>query len=305
MGETEQGVKEILRLRQRLFFFTVTSACLFALVVALLFSLIRERQKDRDYTRTFQQSRTAPQYHEIKMLINRLEYSGLEDLMRPEVSLSIDFSSKTWTAHNIHRFDKEGKVVLAKGRYGLCGDLAAYVSQKIKPLLRGSYRIESCRASQSGYFLGPDASHIVLFIFKQQMLGEELYILDPTFDKYGTMDDFDDYLFLEPLEELKFVKERSPDETFKVGRATPLIIRNDFLISLLVDEQGGVFDQNNFILTLAATRRFKFAGRYILALRKINGQVEIMENRHLASKLLSKEDYARLKNRVMELFGAL
>ncbi|MDD5255917.1 MAG: hypothetical protein PHR11_07710, partial [Candidatus Omnitrophica bacterium] len=61
----------------------------------------------------------------------------------------------------------------------------------------------------------------------------------------------------------------------------------------------------NFILTLAATRRFKFAGRYILALRKVNGQADILENAHLAHRLLSKNEYAALKKRLTEFFAAL
>ena len=291
--------------RRKVFFLRLSVLFLSLAVLVLLFLLMQPARQSDDFSAAAAQKADIPYQNEIKKIIGQLGYSGVEDFMRPEVSLTVDFASRTWSMRNIHSFDDAGNITLAKGRFGLCGDLAAHTYQKLKSVLPDTYRVEFVRASQSGYFLGPDASHIILFIFKPRMFGEDLYILDPAFRKYGSEDAFDDYLFLERMNQLRFVVDRNPDESFKAGRAMPLVIKKDFLISVLVDEQEGRFDRDNFILTLAATRRFKFAGRYILAFRKVNGQTDIMENTYLAHRLLSKDEYAALKKRLTEFFTAL
>src|SRR3989338_262689 len=95
----------------------------------------------------------APNSKLAENIIRPLRYSGLPDFLRPEVSLEMDFSNKTWTLHELHRFDAQGNIILSEGRYGICGDLAAYTYQKQKPNFPGDqYRIEFIQAVESSYF---------------------------------------------------------------------------------------------------------------------------------------------------------
>lgn len=245
--------------------------------------------------------RKAPYSEEIKKIIKPLRYSGFYTLLRPEVRISLDFDKKTWRLHNIHRFDKEGNVVLEKGKSGVCGDLAAYVYNKVKPIFGDHYKISFVRAAESGYFLGPQSSHMILEIVKPSIFGQTEYILDPSFRRYGNKENYEEYLFYERAMRLSLEK----DEVFNISQLTPIVIKKEFLIGLVVDGSGDKFDKDNFTLAITATRRFKYAGRYILALRRRNGQEEMFENKNLRATLLSKGEYDQLRERLSYLFSNL
>ena len=246
---------------------------------------------------------TAPYSKEIKKIIKPLRYSGLPDFMRPEVSISLDFKNKLWYLHNVHSFDSKGNVILTDGCCGLCGELAAYVHNQITPLLGKDYIIETVRAMESGYFLTPQASHMVLSIRARGSKNE--YILDPSFRRYGHIENFEDYLFFDRMELPPFVMKKSSDETFPVGMSTPILIKRGFLLGLTIEEQNGKFDKNNFIISLSANRRYRYAGRYVFAIRKNEGQTEISENKTLISALLRPGEYIQLRERIIELFSRL
>ncbi|MEI6632026.1 MAG: hypothetical protein WCL25_05385 [bacterium] len=249
--------------------------------------------------------KSIPYYEEVKKVIEPLRYSGFNAFMMPDVKISIDFTEKKWSLHNIHRFDKDGKVMLSEGRYGVCGELAAYVYEKIRPIFPAGDNIKFISLSESGYFLHPRASHIALVITKHSLLGGETYLLDPSFHKYGRISHFDEYAFFGEMNSLPFVQERDPDQSFQVGAITPIRIKKDFLVGLVVDEMNGKFDQDNFLLAITATRRFKYAGRYLLAFRRIAGQTEIFENKHLAYNILEQETYDKLRERMVQIYSQL
>jgi len=249
--------------------------------------------------------RKAPYSKEIKKILKPLKYSGFYTLVRPEVRISLDFDKRTWRLHNIHRFDKEGNVILEKGRCGVCGDLAAYTYSKIQPLFGDQYEISFVRAAESGYFLTPQSSHIILEIVKPSIFGQKEYILDPSFHKYGKKENFEEYLFSEKAMFLSFMALKEKDEIFDIGQLTPILIKKGFLIGLIIDGIDGKFDKDNFILAITATRRFKYAGRYILALRIRNGQEEFFENKSLRVALLNTKEYEQLRERIEFLFSNL
>jgi len=245
----------------------------------------------------------APYSKEIKKIIKPLRYSGLPDLMRPEVSISLDFKNKLWHLHNIHRFDKKGNVILIDNRFGLCGDLAAYTYDKVTSLLGKHYVVEIVRVMESGYFLTPQASHMVLSI--RACDSKDEYILDPSFRRHGHIKNFEDYLFFDRMEVLPFVVKKHLDETFPVGGATPILIKRGFLLGLTVEGQNGKFDKNNFVISIGANRRHRYAGRYVFAIRKNEGQTEILEDKSLISALLRPGEYTQLRERIIELFSRL
>lgn len=247
----------------------------------------------------------VPYYKEVKKIIDPLRYSGFDSLMLPDVSLTIDFGQKKWALRNIHRFDKDGRVALVEGRYGVCGELAAYVYDKIRPVFPKQYDIKYISLSESGYFLHPRASHLGLIISRRSILGNEAYLLDPSFRNYGRINHFDEYVFFDESQELDFVRNHDPDQAFNIGSIAPMRIKKGFLVGLLVDETGGKFDRDNFLIAVTATKRFKYAGRYIIAFRRVAGQQEVFENKRLALNIITQENYDKLKGRVAQFYSQI
>ena len=147
---------------------------------------------------------------------------------REDVYLSIDFENKIWKLHNLHRFDNKGDIILEDGKYGTCGELAAHTYKKIERLLGKDYDIKFVETAQSGFFLSPKASHIVLYITEKSGLwrgrDKKIYILDASFHKYGPIGDFEDYLFLEFMSTLPFVERKETDIAMPLSKSIPLLI---------------------------------------------------------------------------------
>lgn len=246
----------------------------------------------------------APYQKEIKKIIKPLRYSGLQALLRPDVRISLDFQKRSWILHNIHRFDDQGRVVLEEGHYGVCNELSAYVYGKVRPLLGSNYEIEFVRTAESGFFPIPDGSHVILRIIKPSLFGEHVYILDPSFHRYGSIDKFNDYLFIDTIS-YPFFSESRTDESFNVNNGPPLSIKKNYLLGLIVEEINGKFDQDNFILALTATRRNHYAGRYIFAVRKNSGELQQIENKNLIKMFLEEEEYHQIRQKLVDLFENL
>lgn len=130
----------------------------------------------------------------------------------------------------------------------------------------------------------------------------EIFILDPSFHKYGPIYEFEDYLFIEQADRLDFVDNKIKDITQSFNRLIPLIIRNDYLVGVTVEDRNSEFGQKNFVLGLTLTKKHNYAGRFILALRSFNGKAEIVENKKLALEVLKEQEWSILKQKITELF---
>lgn len=244
-----------------------------------------------------------PYAEEVKEILKPLSYSGIQMFGGKDVHLSFDFNNGMWVLHNVHKFDDQGQLILEEGRYGTCGELAAYTANKIKPLFGESYTINFVRAGQSGYFLSPKASHIVLKISSNIKAGE-VYILDPSFKKYGAMSGFEDYLFFEEMPSLDFMENKLKDIGNAPNTLIPLLMKNDYLVGFALEKMDGQFDERHFILALTLTKKYNYAGRYLFAIRrKANGDTEIFENKKLAYEILSEKEYELLRKKITELFN--
>ncbi|MBU0547927.1 MAG: hypothetical protein KJ710_06695 [Candidatus Omnitrophica bacterium] len=242
-----------------------------------------------------------PYAAEVKKIVDPLRYSGIQMFVNNDVYLTLDFDKKIWILHNVHSFNDKGELILQEDRYGTCGELAAYTASKVRPLFENNYNIQFVRASQSGYFLSLRASHIVLRITAENNKSE-IFILDPSFHKYGPIYEFEDYLFIEQADRLDFVDNKIKDITQSFNRLIPLIIRNDYLVGVTVEDRNSEFGQKNFVLGLTLTKKHNYAGRFILALRSFNGKAEIVENKKLALEVLKEQEWSILKQKITELF---
>jgi hypothetical protein len=240
---------------------------------------------------------TSPPYYDaIMKIIAPLEYSGVPVMVKPEVSLSIDFDRRAWTLHNIHEYDSQGVIILEQGRFGLCAELATFVFEKIKPMLDARYEVKFAMATESGFFAAEQSNHIVLLLVDQS--DKQAYLIDPSFHKYARMKDLTEYHVVNIQDTLSFVKDKSHDVVFDVNQAIPLYIKNDYLLSFSVTSVDGKFDKDNFILVIAANRRNKFSGHDIVVIGRHNKEFEDFEDKNTLNQLLTEGE-------INTLFGKL
>jgi hypothetical protein len=241
-----------------------------------------------------------PYYDAIMRIITPLEYSGVPVMVKPQVTLSVDFNKWTWTLRNIHAYDSQGGIILEQGRYGLCAELATYLFEKIKPMLDGRYEIKFAMVGESGFFSGGQSNHIVLLLVDRS--DKQAYLIDPSFHKYARIKDLPEYHVLNIQDTLSFVKDKSTDISFGVDQAIPLYIKNDFLLSFAVTSVDGKFDKDNFIFVIAANRRYKFAGRDIVMIGRHNKEFEDFENKIFLDQLLTPDEIKTLFDKLKSWF---
>ncbi len=240
---------------------------------------------------------SLPHYEFVMQLINRLSYSGFKTLVRPDVDLSINFEKKLWALNNMHRLDPKGHVLLEEDRYGLCGQLADYVSRQIKPVFGNGYHFSFDRVAEIGYFLNPKSTHFVIRI--QPIASPDVvFIIDPSLRRYGPEEDFDNYSFFDRIPSLSFPR----DAVFEIPSSTPIMIKRDFIVHLGVETADDHFDKQNFTIALLATKQYRFSGRFIFAMRMRNGEIQQFENQPLAQWLMENKDYKTLRRRIVEWF---
>ena len=237
-------------------------------------------------------SPVPPFYDAIMKIIDPLQYSGFEVMVKPQVVLSVDFDKWTWTLHNIHEYDSQGGIILEKGRFGLCAELATFLFEKIKSLLDGRYEVKFAMVTESGFFSAGQSNHIVLLLVDKS--DNQVYLIDPSFHKYARMKDLPEYHVLNIQDTLSFVKDRSRDVSFGVDQAIPLYIKNDVLLSFSVTSVDGKYDRDNFILVISANRRYKFAGRDIVVIGRRNKEFEDFEDRSMLTQLLTPDEIKTL-----------
>lgn len=248
-------------------------------------------------------SSTPPYYEEIMDIIRPLRYSGIPAIIKENINLSIDFEKGIWTLHNIHSYNEAGEILLEDNRYGLCGELANYTYNKIYPIIKDQYNIKFVQVAESGFFLYPKASHIILVIYNDKT--GESFMIDPSFQRYGPPEDFEDYLFFEYSDSIIGVAEKERDVSFPVETGIPLLIHNDFLSSFSVGSTDQKFDRNNFTLAIKANRKHHYAGRYIFGIRKKNGVTQIFEDNWIRNDVLPPQDIELLKKKITAWFYSI
>jgi hypothetical protein len=293
-------------LRRQLRRWRLTAAALLAVLAALGYSSVaRWARENPERTGRVSVATDAPQSKAVKKILRPLRYSGLPALLRPEVRLEVDFSSRTWTLRNMHKFDANGQALLDDGRYGACGQLAVHAYQKIQTLFDQSYRVRIVAAAESGFFPPPRSTHFVLRITDvSNPMAPKDFILDPAFRRYGPTETFDDYVLYREVGFLQFIQSRGRDETHTVNGGTPLFIRNQAMLGFAVRETDGKLDTGNYTVALSVTRRHKYYSRPLLLLRKVDGKTEVLEDRGLLEDVLTAEEYETIKKRLYQLFEA-
>jgi hypothetical protein len=300
----DQG--ELRRLEQRLSFYRLLSAGLF-LAAAVAYGILAGRwiQDHALGLGLVQVDRRAPQARRVAELIKPLRYSIIPILSRDDVRIELDFPNKKWFLRNIHQFDPAGKIKLEEGRYGVCGHLAAYAHDQLKPLLGPQYSVEFLQVAQSGFFPAYITEHFALEITDRSANPPEVFILDPSLKRYGPKSQFEDYLSIERLPNLDFMETQGTDQAFRLGAGVPIEITGRYLVVLSVSRQAGIFDPKNFVVSLVAFHRYHYLGRPLLFLRNVDGQKESLEYPDNIRRVLGDRKFGRLRAQLARRFNEL
>lgn len=246
----------------------------------------------------------APYYNEIMSIIKPLEYTVVPSLLtQPDITLSIDPVKKTWTLHKFHQFDHDGNVIIENDRYGLCGELASFTYRKIKPILGDKFTVKFANVAQSGYFLHPSGSHVILLIYDNS--NNQAYLIDPGLHRYGPIGDYQDYLYKSFAEDVEGINEHQEDVTYQINHGMPLLIYNEYISVFTVEDVNGKFDKNNFCFTVQSNRRYDYEGRYFLLLKTENGKVSTFEDKEFEGKVLSVDDAQVIKRTLITWFNSI
>jgi len=245
-----------------------------------------------------------PYYKEIMDIIRPLDYSVIPSLkLQPDITLSIDFSNKTWTLHKLHQYNSKGNVIIEYNRYGLCGELASYTYTHIRPVLPDRYTIKFARVAQSGFFLPPGGTHVILIIYDKLL--SKGYLLDPSLHRYGPIDGYQDYLFDSFGEKIEGVNNKEEDVTFRVNHGMPVTIYNNFISMFSVEDCNGKFDKDNFILSIQSNHRYDYTGRYLFSIQKKEGRITFSEDQQSEKSSLSPEDSKTIKKTLTTWFYSI
>jgi len=293
--------QQIAGLERKLWFY---KACLWLILAGLVLIFVPSRiyRVANNYAARVTEKKDIPCYRQVMAIIRPLGYSGFQALVRPEVNLDIDFPNNIYVIHNLHRFDESGGIILEENRYGLCGELASYVFRRVRPIMPEMYKINFVRVAESGFFANPQSTHIVLLVTDTQSSPLKRYLIDPSFQRYGNVEEYDNYFFIETLNQLEFEKDQFSDVTFAINGGTPILIKDDYMIDLTIGKVNGKFDKDNFIMALGVQERYKFTSHYLFGLIKDNGRVQELENKALAMKAIDIKKYEQLKKKLQTWF---
>jgi len=238
-----------------------------------------------------------PFYDQIIRIIDSLEYSGFQVLIKPEVTLSIDFEKKTWTLHKVHHYDSKGEILLEQGRYGLCAELATYLYERLGVFLSKQYDVKFAMTTEEGFFPTYQSNHIILLMHDR--LTQNMYLMDPSFHKYEDVRHSKGYQIMGVQDALAFVREKSQDVSFRVDEAMPLFIKDEVLASFTVTSADGKFDKNNYLLLVSVSRRNKIEGLNIVMVGKYDNKIESYEGKDYLESLLNRQDIDNLHKKLI------
>lgn len=247
--------------------------------------------------------KSAPHSKQIKKILQPLRYSILDYFDRDNVGLSIDFDHGVWAIRNIHHYDENGDLLLAQDKQGICGDLTWYVYNQIRPLLNENYLIDFMYVAEASYFPGETSTHLVLRIIDRSVSPKpKVYIIDPSFRKYGEPKYFEDYLYVRPVRTLDYVQKKQKDIVMAVGGGTPVMITGEVLLTLNIYAMEGKLDKYNFSLGIIAKRRHNYSGQVMLMYGLKEGQSVYYEASPEKRIFIKSKVWKKLSQQLRELY---
>lgn len=241
-----------------------------------------------------------PYFDEVTRIMAPLEYSGIHNILENDSRLSVDFEKKTWTLHNVFDFNDDGSDILIDGKRGLCVRLARYVYHQIRGIFPADrYEIFFEKVKERDYFFAPQATHILLTVLDKE--SSTMYLIDPSFKRYGRVDDFDEYVFFERMDPKVFLESnKSSDKFFNVDSASPIFIRDGRLLVFAVEFVDGEIGPDRFVVSISAVERRADKGEYVLGLKYFDGYIQTYSNDRLMRRLLTPDEITKIQQRLLQ-----
>jgi hypothetical protein len=244
-----------------------------------------------------------PHSKEIWGIIDPLKYSSYDIFNDKEVKLKVNFNTNRWTIINYFSFDINKKIKLINNS-GACLELVVYTYDRIYDLLSSGYIIEFAETIESSTFNNPNSTHWILLITDRNDRRAK-YILDPSFKRYGRIEDFDDYRIYNTSEAIPASVVSGRNNRLDVANGAPIFMKDGNLIGLNASPVNGKFDDQNFSLGIYAKKPFKYKSHYIYNIGRSGGQFFEREDRDNIEEYLGPKEFKNLKSTLNKLYQSV
>ncbi len=247
-----------------------------------------------------------PHEKEVREFLSTLRYSAIDDLLRENVSISLDFSKQQWTLKNIFAYDSEGKLLNHKMRSGVCTQLSEVTYDFTKSLFGQDYRVSFLSAYEGSFFpaqgnIGP--THYLIKATPKN--GSQAIFIDPSYKKFGHEGEFRDYKFLNELSSLSAFDRKETGITLPVSHNYPIILSKDgnWILSMVAAKINENFNKDNFAILVRAVKKYEPSGKAacLVFIRK-EGKEELYTNKELTTKILGEAMAEKFLSRMLSLF---
>lgn len=241
----------------------------FALLVYIVEDDVAEFILNRTSPRV---EKDAPMSSAVEKVIAPLRYNFLDSLAGEDVTLGLDFKNRKWILHDVLHYDENGDIVLRENRYGLCDQLSQYTYNQVRPLFDRSYLIDFLLASRADYFPSEQGTHMVIRIIDSKTFPRPAtYIIDPSFQRYGKAEHFEEYFFKEPVNLRLYKHVQGQNLIIDVGNGTPVLINREKILLLSVYPVEGRFDPDFYGINITAIPKYKFRSKMVYGIEKRGG----------------------------------
>ncbi len=275
----------------------VISLCLAVIIFAAIFIQIRSG---------------LPYEEEIRMFLDSLEYSALEDLSGKDAYITLDFENELWTLNNIFSYDTDGKLANTRTRRGVCTELCQATYEFIKKLFGDEYRISFLKGNENIFFSsegGVGPTHYVIKVTPPDSFWgkRESLIIDPSYKIYDYLGKVQGYTFSEEMDSIDVFRNKARNITLPVGINYPLLLleEKDYMLSLVAKKVDGKFNEENYSLVVFATKKALSESTPLILFVVRNGEFTAVKDDELIKQILDIQTARNLIDTVFSLFDKL
>lgn len=235
-------------------------------------------------------------------LFEEVSYSSFDVFNDKDVKLAVDFQNEKWLIKNYFKFDERDHIVL-NNNSGACLELVIHAFTELEKDLSKDYHVKFVETIEASTFNNPNSRHWILLLTHKGSGNE--YILDPSFKRFGPIDNFDDYRITQVFDRLPRSVVADGHNHFSIADGAPIFMKKGNLIGLIVRPVNGNFNKENFSLGIYAKKPFKFKGHFIYNIGLVNGQYFEKLDEKNAKEFLNQEQVKALKALLIKLYNEI
>lgn len=250
--------------------------------------------------------KSLPRQKEINQFLDKLEYSVLEDVSRPDFYLKLNFDFKVWKLKNLFSYLDDGRLLNHKSLSGTCKQLTQVTYDFVKPWLEEDYEIIFAKGYEEKFFrdeAGAEPSHYFLKLIPRKEGGKSL-IIDPTYRIYAYREEVKGHLIVQESNYLHpfLAKERDLILPTDVNYPLLFLAKKGQMFSLLVRKIETKYDQNNHAVGIFFHKQYQVVSQPLFVLMVQEGELLGFKNQDLIAKIDNREVTDKLSNLVLSLF---